>query len=72
MTELAQLGAGAEKLLHRRFGEAQLSDETHRSVRFKPTTILTKRSRIYSLDLGVVDNWLPASDTHPRGKKKPA
>ena len=59
----------SEKLLHRRFVEVQLSDETHRSVYFKPTTTLTKPSRLHSLDLVVVDNWLPASDTHPGGVK---
>jgi len=70
VTELAQLGARwSEKLLHRRFVEVQLSDETHRSVNFKPTTTLTKPSRIYRLDLLVVDNGLLASDTLPGGVK---
>jgi len=47
--------------------EVQLSDETHQFALFSPTTTPTKRSRIYRLELLVVDSGLPASDTLPGG-----
>ncbi len=57
------------KLLHMRFGEVQLLDETHESTRFKHSMTLTNPSRIRRLDSEVVDSQLPASDTLPGGKK---
>ena len=66
MTDLARLGARwSEKLLQRRFVEVQLRDETHRSVRFKPTKTLMTCSRVHRLDLVVVDRRLGAPpETH--------
>jgi len=59
----------SEKQLHRRFREVQLSDVTHQSAFFNPTTTRTKPSRIHRLDSVVVDRRLPASDTLPGGIK---
>jgi len=69
VTELALLGARwSEKLLHRRFVEVQLPDETHQFALFTPKTTTpkpTKPSQTHRLDSVVVDSRLPASDTHP-------
>jgi len=63
MTELAQQGARwSEKLLHRRFVEVQLPDETHQFALLSPKTTTpkpTKPSQTHRLDLLVVDSGLP-------------
>jgi len=73
MTDLALLGARwSEKLLHRRFVEVQLPNETHQFALFTPKTRMprpTKPSQTHRLDLLVVDSGLPASDTLPGGVK---
>ena len=57
------------KLLHMRFGEVQLLDETHESTRFKHSMTLTNPSRIRRLDSEVLDSGFPVSNTLSGGVK---
>ena len=57
------------KQLFMRFGEVQVLDETHRSVRFEPSTPPPPPSLIKMLDPEIIDSGFTVSDTLPGGVK---